>query len=110
MFSEDNLKLEKKDIYLRYEKIEDVSGQKINSETITQILNLLILKSTVQRWNKYHCTKLSTWCLQRNRCNWGNTWVYGYDNISTSTKISMSIPEIGKNRINIIENIISQTF
>ena len=35
--------------------------------------------------------------------------MYGYDNISTNTKVSMSIPEIGKNRINVIENIISQT-
>ena len=29
VFSEDNLKLEKKNIYLRYEKIENVSGQKL---------------------------------------------------------------------------------
>ena len=34
--------------------------------------------------------------------------VYGFDNIKIENKISMTIPEIGKNKINVIETIISQ--
>ena len=111
VFSEDNLKLEKKDIYLRYKKIEDVSGQKINSETITQILSSLdfkingITKDGVNiiapnyRHDVYREIDVIEEILR----------VYGYDNINTENKISMSIPEIGKNRINVMEEIINQT-
>ena len=111
MFSEDNLKLEKKDIYLRYEKIEHVLGQKINSETITQILNSLDFKINgvskdginIIAPNYRHDVSREIDVIEEI------LRVYGYDNISTSGKISMSIPETGKNRINVIENIISQT-
>ena len=111
VFSEDNLKLEKKDIYLRYKKIEDVSGQKINSETITQILSSLdfkingITKDGVNiiapnyRHDVYREIDVIEEILR----------VYGYDNINTENKISISIPEIGKNRINVMEENISQT-
>ena len=111
VFSEDNLKLEKKDIYLRYKKIEDVSGQKIDSETITQILSSLdfkingITKDGVNiiapnyRHDVYREIDVIEEILR----------VYGYDNINTENKISMSIPEIGKNRINVMEENISQT-
>ena len=111
VFSEDNLKLETKDIYLRYKKIEDVSGQKINSETITQILSSLdfkingITKDGVNiiapnyRHDVYREIDVIEEILR----------VYGYDNINTENKISMSIPEIGKNRINVMEENISQT-
>ena len=34
--------------------------------------------------------------------------VYGFDNIKIENKISMTIPEIGKNKINVIETIISK--
>ena len=111
VFSEDNLKLVKKDIYLRYEKIADVCGKEINHETITQILSSLdfeingITEDGINiiapnyRHDVYREIDVIEEILR----------VYGYDNISASTKISMSIPEIGKNRINVIENIISQT-
>ena len=111
VFSEDNLKLEKKDIYLRYKKIEDVSGQKIDSETITQILSSLdfkingITKDGVNiiapnyRHDVYREIDVIEEILR----------VYGYDNINTENKISISIPEIGKNRINVMEENISQT-
>ena len=111
VFSEDNLKLETKDIYLRYKKIEDVSGQKINSETITQILSSLdfkingITKDGVNiiapnyRHDVYREIDVIEEILR----------VYGYDNINTENKISISIPEIGKNRINVMEENISQT-
>ena len=111
VFSEDNLKLEKKDIYLRYEKIENVLGQKINSETITQILNSLDFKINgiskeginIIAPNYRHDVSREIDVIEEV------LRVYGYDNISISSNISMSIPEIGKNRINVIENIISQT-
>ncbi len=111
VFSEDNLKLEKKNIYLRYEKIENVSGQKINSETITQILNSLDFKIdgiskdgiNIIAPNYRHDVSREIDVIEEI------LRVYGYDNISISSNISMSIPEIGKNRINVIENIISQT-
>ena len=111
VFSEDNLKLVKKDIYLRYEKITDVCGKEINHETIMQILSSLdfeingITEDGINiiapnyRHDVYREIDVIEEILR----------VYGYDNISTSTKISMSIPEIDKNRINVIENIISQT-
>ncbi len=111
VFSEDNLKLEKKDIYLKYEKIENVSGQKINSETIMQILNSLdfeiigIIEDGINiiapnyRYDVYREIDVIEEILR----------VYGYDNINIENKISMSIPETGKNSINLIENIISQT-
>ncbi len=111
VFSEDNLKLVKKDIYLRYEKVADLCGKEINHETITQILSSLdfeingITEDGINiiapnyRHDVYREIDVIEEILR----------VYGYDNISTSTKISMSIPEIGKNRINVIENIISQT-
>ena len=111
VFSEDNLKLETKDIYLRYKKIEDVSGQKINIETITQILSSLDFKingitedgvniiAPNYRHDVYREIDVIEEILR----------VYGYDNINTENKISMSIPEIGKNRINVMEEIINQT-
>ena len=111
IFSEDNLKLETKDIYLRYKKIEDVSGQKINSETITQILSSLDFKingitedgfniiAPNYRHDVYREIDVIEEILR----------VYGYDNIKTENKISISIPETGKNRINVMEEIINQT-
>ena len=38
---EDNLKLKTKDIYLRYNKIDSVTGQNIDKDVITQILSSL---------------------------------------------------------------------
>ena len=38
---EDNLKVDIKDIYLRYDRIASIAGQKIDKETITQILSSL---------------------------------------------------------------------
>ena len=111
IFLEDNLKLEKKDIYLRYKKIEDVLGQKISSEIITQILSSLDFKingitqdgvniiSPNYRHDVFREIDVIEEILR----------VYGYDNINTENKISMSIPEIGKIRINLMEEIISQT-
>jgi len=111
VFSEDNLKFGKKDIYLRYEKIEDVCGKKINHESITQILSSLdfeingITKDGINviapnyRHDVYREIDVIEEILR----------VYGYNNINTENKISMSIPEIGKNRINVMENIICQS-
>ena len=38
---EDNLKLDKKDIHLRYNSIDSITGQKLDKETITKILSSL---------------------------------------------------------------------
>ena len=110
VFSEDNLKLRKKDIYLRYEKIADLCGKEINHETITQILSSLdfeingITEDGINiiapnyRHDVYREIDVIEEILR----------VYGYDNINTENKISMSIPEIDKSRINITENTICQ--
>ena len=110
IFIEDNLKLEKKNIYLRYSMIKDISGQKINSETITQILSSLDFKingitgdginiiAPNYRHDVFREIDVIEEILR----------VYGYDNINIENKISMSIPENGKSKINEIENIINQ--
>ena len=110
VFVEDNNKLEKKDIYLRYKRIEDISGQKIENEVITQILSSLDFEisgitddginivSPYYRHDVYREIDVIEEILR----------VYGFDNIKIENKISMTIPEIGKNKINVIETIISQ--
>ena len=110
VFSEDNLKFKKKDIYLRYEKIAGVCGKEINHETITQILSSLDFEivgiteyginiiAPNYRHDVYREIDVIEEILR----------VYGYDNINTENKISMSIPEIDKSRVNITENTICQ--
>ncbi len=106
---EDNLKLETKDIYLRYNKIGSVTGQKIDKDVITQILSSLdfeIKNHTEEGLNivapNYRCDVYREIDVIEEILR-----VYGFNNIPVNSKISMSMPEIGKNKINKIESIIS---
>ena len=106
---EDNLKVDIKDIYLRYDRIDSITGQKIDKETITQILSSLDfeIKSHTEdglniiapnyRHDVYREIDVIEEILR----------VYGFNNINVESKISMSIPEIGKNHINKTESLIS---
>ena len=106
---EDNLKLETKDIYLRYNKIDSVTGQKIDKDVITQILSSLdfeIKNHTEEGLNivapNYRCDVYREIDVIEEILR-----VYGFNNIPVNSKISMSMPEIGKNKINKIESNIS---
>jgi len=106
---EDNLKLKTKDIYLRYNKIDSVTGQNIDKDVITQILSSLDFEiknhneeglnivAPNYRKDVYREIDVIEEILR----------VYGFNNIPVNSKISMIIPEIGKNKINKIESLIS---
>ena len=106
---EDNLKVDIKDIYLRYDRIDSITGQKIDKETITQILSSLDFEikghtedglniiAPNYRHDVYREIDVIEEILR----------VYGFNNINVESKISISIPEIGKNHINKIESLIS---
>ena len=106
---EDNLKLKTKDIYLRYNKIDSVTGQNIDKDVITQILSSLDFEiknhneeglnivAPYYRNDVYREIDVIEEILR----------VYGFNNIPVNSKISMNIPEIGKNKINKIESLIS---
>ena len=106
---EDNLKLKTKDIYLRYNKIDSVTGQNIDKDVITQILSSLDFE--IKNHNEEGLNIVAP--------NYRNDVyreidvieeilrVYGFNNIPVNSKISMIIPEIGKNKINKIEYLIS---
>ena len=106
---EDNLKVDIKDIYLRYDRIDSITGQKIDKETITQILSSLDFEikghsedglniiAPNYRHDVYREIDVIEEILR----------VYGFNNINVESKISMSIPEIGKNNINKTESLIS---
>ena len=106
---EDNLKLKTKDIYLRYNKIDSVTGQNIDKDVITQILSSLDFEiknhneeglnivAPYYRNDVYREIDVIEEILR----------VYGFNNIPVNSKISMIIPEIGKNKINMIESLIS---
>ena len=106
---EDNLKVDIKDIYLRYDRIASIAGQKIDKETITQILSSLDFEikghsedglniiAPNYRHDVYREIDVIEEILR----------VYGFNNINVESKISMSIPEIGKNHINKTESLIS---
>ena len=106
---EDNLKLKTKDIFLRYNKIDSVTGQNIDKDVITQILSSLDFE--IKNHNEEGLNIVAP--------NYRNDVyreidvieeilrVYGFNNIPVNSKISMIIPEIGKNKINKIESLIS---
>jgi phenylalanyl-tRNA synthetase beta chain len=106
---EDNLKVDIKDIYLRYDRIDSITGQKIDKETITQILSSLDFEikghtedglniiAPNYRHDVYREIDVIEEILR----------VYGFNNITVESKISISIPGIGKNHINKTESLIS---
>ena len=109
ILAEDNLKLKTKDIYLRYNKIDSVTWQNIDKDVITQILSSLDFEiknhneeglnivAPYYRNDVYREIDVIEEILR----------VYGFNNIPVNSKISMIIPEIGKNKINKIESLIS---
>jgi phenylalanyl-tRNA synthetase beta chain len=106
---EDNLKLETKDIYLRYNKIDSVTGQNINKDVITQILSSLDfeIKNHNEEGLNIVAPKYRNDVYREIDVIEEILRVYGFNNIPVNSKISMIIPEIGKNKINKIESLIS---
>ena len=106
---EDNLKLERKEIHLRYNKINSITGQKIDKDVITQILSSLdfeILNHTDDglniiapnyRHDVYREIDVIEEILR----------VYGFDNIHVDTKLYMNMPDFEQNKINRLESLIS---
>ena len=106
---EDNLKKEIKDIYLRYDRIEKISGQLIDRETVTQILTSLDFEikghsndginliAPDYRHDVFREIDVIEEILR----------VFGFDNIDIDDKISMSIPNNSNSKNFKIESIIS---
>ena len=106
---EDNLKEEVKDIYLRYDRIEKISGQIIDKEIVIQILTSLDFEikghsddginliAPDYRHDIYREIDVIEEILR----------VFGFDNIDINDKISMSIPNNSYNKNFKIESIIS---
>ena len=106
---EDNLKKEIKDIYLRYDRIEKVSGQPIDKEIVTQILTSLDFEikghsddginliAPDYRHDVFREIDVIEEILR----------VFGFDNIDIDDKISMSIPNNSDSKNFKIESIIS---
>ena len=106
---EDNLKQEIKDIYLRYDRIEKISGQLIDREIVTQILNSLDFEikghsndginliAPDYRHDVFREIDVIEEILR----------VFGFDNIDIDDKISMSIPNNSDIKNFKIESIIS---
>ena len=109
IFVEDNLKKEVKDIYLRYDRIEKISGQIIDKEVVIQILTSLDFEikghsddginliAPDYRHDVYREIDVIEEILR----------VFGFDNIDIDDKISMSIPNNSDNKNFKIESIIS---
>ena len=106
---EDNLKKEIKDVYLRYDRIEKVSGQPIDKEIVTQILTSLDFEikghsddginliAPDYRHDVFREIDVIEEILR----------VFGFDNIDIDNKISMSIPNNSDNKNFKIESIVS---
>ncbi len=106
---EDNLKKEVKDIYLRYDRIEKISGQIIDKEVVIQILTSLDFEikghsddginliAPNYRHDVYREIDVIEEILR----------VFGFDNIDIDDKISMSIHNNSDNKNFKIESIIS---
>ena len=109
IFVEDNLKKEVKDIYLRYDRIEKISGQIIDKEVVIQILTSLDFEikghsddginliAPDYRHDVYREIDVIEEILR----------VFGFDNIYIDDKISMSIPNKSDTKNFKIESIIS---
>ena len=107
---EDNLKKEIKDIYLRYDRIEKISGQLIDKEIVIQILSSLDFEikghsdeginliAPNYRHDVFREIDVIEEILR----------VFGFDNINIDNKISMSIPNNSNNKNFKIESIISK--
>jgi len=109
IFIEDNLKKEVKDIYLRYNRIEKISGQYIDKEIVTKILTSLDFEikghsddgiNLIENHYRHDVFREIDVIEEILR-------VFGFDNISIDNKISMRIPNNSDNKKFKVESIIS---
>ena len=108
VIKEDNLKLEEKNIFLRYDKINSISGKLIDKEIIASILNSLdvtIETATDEGLNviapHYRVDVNREIDLIEEILR-----VYGYNNIDSSLTLTRSSKDFTLNNDKIIDNII----
>ena len=108
IIKEDNLKLEEKNIFLRYDKINSISGKLIDKEIIASILNSLDV--TIEAATDDGLNVISP--HYRTDVNREIDLieeilrVYGYNNIDSSLTLTRSSKDFTVNNDKIIDNII----
>ena len=108
IIKEDNLKLEEKNIFLRYDKINSISGKLIDKEIIASILNSLDV--TIEAATDDGLNVISP--HYRTDVNREIDLieeilrVYGYNNIDSSLTLTRSSKDFTLNNNKIIDNII----
>ena len=108
IIKEDNLKLEEKNIFLRYDKINSISGKLIDKEIIASILNSLDV--TIEAATDDGLNVISP--HYRTDVNREIDLieeilrVYGYNNIDSSLTLTRSSKDFTLNNDKIIDNII----
>ena len=108
VIKEDNLKLEEKNIFLRYDKINSISGKLIDKEIIASILNSLDV--TIEAATDDGLNVISPhYRADVNReidLIEEILRVYGYNNIDSSLTLTRSSKDFTVNNDKIIDNII----
>ena len=108
IIKEDNLKLEEKNIFLRYDKINSISGKLIDKEIIASILNSLDV--TIEAATDDGLNVISPhYRADVNReidLIEEILRVYGYNNIDSSLTLTRSSKDFTLNNDKIIDNII----
>ena len=108
VIKEDNLKLEEKNIFLRYDKINSISGKLIDKEIIASILNSLDV--TIEAATDDGLNVISPhYRVDVNReidLIEEILRVYGYNNIDSSLTLTRSSKDFTLNNDKIIDNII----
>ena len=108
VIKEDNLKLEEKNIFLRYDKINSISGKLIDKEIIASILNSLDV--TIEAATDDGLNVISPhYRADVNReidLIEEILRVYGYNNIDSSLTLTRSSKDFTLNNDKIIDNII----
>ena len=108
IIKEDNLKLEEKNIFLRYDKINSISGKLIDKEIIASILNSLDV--TIEAATDDGLNVISPhYRVDVNReidLIEEILRVYGYNNIDSSLTLTRSSKDFTLNNDKIIDNII----
>ena len=111
IIQEDNLKLEDKKIYLRYEKINSISGKVIDKETIASILNSLDVTieavtddglNVISPHYREDVTREIDVIEEILR-------VYGYNNIDSNSRLNLSSKDYTLNNDKVISDIVCKT-
>ena len=111
IIQEDNLKLEDKKIYLRYEKINSISGKVIDKETIASILNSLDVTieavtddglNVISPHYREDVTREIDVIEEILR-------VYGYNNIDSNSRLNLSSKDYTLNNDKVISDIVYRT-